>query len=228
MRKAKRLINSRLKTQTKTQICVRRLNDRATRGWLDYGNFRFPCALGRSGIMVGKREGDGATPWGRYAIQRAMFNPAKTTRPMTALPVQRIATTDGWCDAPEDRNYNRPVRHPYPMSAELLCRTDHLYDVVVVLDYNLVPRVRGRGSAVFMHVAKSDYAPTEGCVALKASDLRRLLARLPRDAILITENSATCLRLKKLSRANYQEQGTSRPTHLSNQRRPMRGCRWAT
>ena len=91
---------------------------------------------------------------------------------------------DGWCDDPVDRNYNRRVRHPYPASAERLWRSDHLYDLVVVLGYNDRPRVAGRGSAIFMHVAGPGFAPTEGCVALRLPDLKRLLEEVPRGAVV--------------------------------------------
>jgi L,D-peptidoglycan transpeptidase YkuD (ErfK/YbiS/YcfS/YnhG family) len=94
------------------------------------------------------------------------------------LPVQRIRRMDGWCDAPGDRNYNRPVRHPYPASAERLWRDDALYDMVVVLRHNQRPRLRGRGSAIFMHVARPGYLPTEGCIALERGHLLRVLERL--------------------------------------------------
>jgi L,D-peptidoglycan transpeptidase YkuD (ErfK/YbiS/YcfS/YnhG family) len=92
--------------------------------------------------------------------------------------VRAIRRDDGWCDASADRNYNRPVRLPYPASAERLWREDGLYDLVVVLDYNDRPRSRGRGSAIFMHVARPGYAPTEGCIALARGHLLRLLERL--------------------------------------------------
>jgi L,D-peptidoglycan transpeptidase YkuD (ErfK/YbiS/YcfS/YnhG family) len=98
--------------------------------------------------------------------------------PRTALPLRPIHVDDGWCDAPDDRNYNRRVRLPYPASAENLWRSDNLYDVVVVLDYNLRPRTRGRGSAIFMHLARADYAPTAGCIALRRSHLLLMLSRL--------------------------------------------------
>jgi len=94
------------------------------------------------------------------------------------LPVRPIDRDYGWCDAPGDRNYNRLVRHPYPASAERLWRPDALYDVVVVLDHNVRPRVRGHGSAIFMHVARPGYAPTEGCIALRREHLLVLLSRL--------------------------------------------------
>lgn len=98
--------------------------------------------------------------------------------PRTGVPIRAIKPTDGWCDDPVDRNYNRRVSHPYPASAEHLVRDDHLYDLVVVLGHNDRPRRRGCGSAVFMHLARPDFAPTAGCVALSARDLRLVLERV--------------------------------------------------
>jgi L,D-peptidoglycan transpeptidase YkuD (ErfK/YbiS/YcfS/YnhG family) len=89
--------------------------------------------------------------------------------------VRPITRSDGWCDDPTDRNYNRAVRHPYPASAERLWREDDLYDVVVVLGHNARPRVRGGGSAIFMHLARPGYTPTEGCIALRRAHLLLLL-----------------------------------------------------
>lgn len=100
------------------------------------------------------------------------------------LPLRQLRPTDGWCDAPQDRNYNRRVVRPYPASAERLWREDGLYDVVVVLGCNDVPRVRGRGSAIFLHVARPGYAPTEGCVAIALPDLVRVLVRLRRGDVI--------------------------------------------
>lgn len=117
-------------------------------------------------------------------MRYAFYRPG-TRRPRTALALHTIRPDDGWCDSPLDRNYNRPVKLPYPASAEHLWRSDELYDVVVVLGYNDVPRVRNRGSAVFMHIARGDLKPTEGCVALRAKDLRLLLSMLPRDCEVV-------------------------------------------
>ena len=150
----------------------------AKTGYVHLGPLRFPCALGRGGSRMRKREGDGATPIGRWPVLRVLFRADRLPRPRTALPVQRIVPEDGWCDAPDDRNYNRPVRHPYPASAERLWRQDALYDVVVVLGHNQKPRLRGAGSAIFMHVARPGYLPTEGCIALRRDHLLRLLDRL--------------------------------------------------
>ncbi len=150
----------------------------ATRGVVRLGSLAFPCALGRSGRRARKREGDGATPIGRWRLEHVLYRSDRVRRPVTGLPVRQIAPGDGWCDAPADRNYNRAVSHPYPASAEHLWREDGLYDTVVVLGHNRRPRVRGGGSAIFMHVARPGYTPTEGCIALRRDHLLRLLERL--------------------------------------------------
>jgi L,D-peptidoglycan transpeptidase YkuD (ErfK/YbiS/YcfS/YnhG family) len=142
------------------------------------GPLAFACALGRAGCLARKREGDGATPVGQWQLRRVLYRADRTPRPRTALPVRAIRRDDGWCDAGTDRNYNRPVRHPYPASAERLWRIDQLYDVVVLLGYNDAPRRRGRGSAIFMHVARPGLEPTEGCIALARPHLLRLIERV--------------------------------------------------
>jgi L,D-peptidoglycan transpeptidase YkuD (ErfK/YbiS/YcfS/YnhG family) len=131
-----------------------------------------------------KSEGDGATPIGRFPIHEVLYRSDRTRRPRSGLPCRPLRRSDGWCDDPADRNYNRPVSHPYAGSAETMWRRDHLYDVVVVLGYNLRPRVRGRGSAIFMHLARPGYAPTAGCIALSARNMRIVLERLAPGAIL--------------------------------------------
>jgi L,D-peptidoglycan transpeptidase YkuD (ErfK/YbiS/YcfS/YnhG family) len=127
-----------------------------------------------------KREGDGATPMGLFTLCEALYRPDRVQRPRTGLPVQATRRSDGWCDDVRDGNYNRKVRLPYAVSAETLWREDHIYDVVVVLDHNRRPRSKGRGSAIFIHVARPDYAATAGCIALSSDDLRRLLGLLGR------------------------------------------------
>jgi L,D-peptidoglycan transpeptidase YkuD (ErfK/YbiS/YcfS/YnhG family) len=163
-------------------VSIIALSAAARRGRLQLGPLQFACALGRSGCRVRKREGDGATPIGRWSVLGVLFRADRLRSPRTPLPARPIGNLDGWCDAPHDRNYNRPVRHPYPASAEQLWRQDGLYDVVVVLGHNHRPRVRGGGSAIFMHVARPGYAPTEGCIALQRDHLLRVLERLGRGA----------------------------------------------
>ena len=133
------------------------------------------CALGRGGIIADKREGDGGTPAGLWPIRRVLYRPDRMARPKTDLPLAAIAPDDGWCDDPADPAYNRPVKLPYAASHEAMWREDGLYDLVGVLGHNDDPPEPGRGSAVFLHVARPDYAPTEGCVALALPDLLMLL-----------------------------------------------------
>lgn len=157
------------------KLIVRSTAPANTRGRLSFGSVTLPCALGRSGRRSKKREGDGASPRGSFRLLQVLYRPDCVRRPSTGLPVREIRQQDGWCDDRRDRNYNRPVRLPYRASHECLWRTDNLYDLVVVLDHNTRPRVRGAGSAIFMHIARQGYTPTEGCVALAEPDLRRVL-----------------------------------------------------
>lgn len=149
---------------------------RASSGFLTIQPLKLKCALGRSGISVAKFEGDGATPTGRFRLLRVYYRPDRLSRPKTQLPVFALRPMDGWCDAADDRNYNRQVRLPYPASHERLWRSDSLYDIIVVIDYNITKRRRMRGSAIFMHLARPGYKPTQGCVALAKPDLLKLLA----------------------------------------------------
>lgn len=148
------------------------------RGTLTYGDRSYPCVLGRSGARADKQEGDGATPVGSFPLRYVVYRADRGIAPTTVLPVGTIAAKDGWCDAPNDPNYNRPVTLPYPASAENMWRDDGLYDVVVVLGHNDAPVVPGAGSAIFMHVAPSDGGPTAGCIALAQNDLRELLSHI--------------------------------------------------
>ncbi len=138
----------------------------------------FECAIGANGVTADKREGDHASPAGRFALREVLFRADRLDRPATGLPVRAIALTDGWCDAPDDPAYNRPVTLPYGASAESLWRADGVYDLIVVIGYNDAPVRPGRGSAIFMHVSTDGYGPTEGCVALARNDLLTVLARL--------------------------------------------------
>lgn len=145
-------------------------------GFLTWQTIRVRCALGRGGVLSDKREGDGATPAGAFPLRRLLFRADRLNRPVTGLPAEAIRADDGWCDDPRSPSYNRPVRPPFAASHEKLWRDDALYDLVAVIGHNDDPPVPGRGSAIFLHVAKPDWGPTEGCVALTRDDLLRLLA----------------------------------------------------
>jgi len=147
-----------------------------TQGHLRFESRIVPCALGKTGITTNKREGDGGTPAGTWEFLEVRYRADRVARPQTRLPVRQTQIHDGWCDARTDRNYNRPVVLPYSQSAESMWRDDHIYDVVVVLSHNQCPRSRNRGSAVFVHIARDSFSPTEGCVAFLPHDLRQLMA----------------------------------------------------
>jgi L,D-peptidoglycan transpeptidase YkuD (ErfK/YbiS/YcfS/YnhG family) len=159
-------------------IMVRKRPGHISQGLLSVGGKTYVCALGRGGISSNKREGDGATPLGTMGLVAAYYRPDHVRTRAARLAMTALNEQSGWCDAPDDRNYNCAVTLPYPASHETMKRQDGLYDVVIVLDYNLRPRLKGRGSAIFFHVAKLGFTPTQGCVALPLSVLLRLLPRL--------------------------------------------------
>jgi L,D-peptidoglycan transpeptidase YkuD (ErfK/YbiS/YcfS/YnhG family) len=159
-------------------IRVRRAVAGRSRGVLLVGPRAIPVVLGRAGIVADKREGDGATPRGRFALIRLWWRADRAPQPRTRLPVRRIDRALAWCENPADRRYNRPFRRSANEPGDRLWRDDHLYDLVIEISYNTRPRVAGRGSAVFIHVARPDRSPTAGCVALDANGLRQLLGRL--------------------------------------------------
>lgn len=165
-------------------LVVRPRPGHPTQGLLQFGRHSFSCALGRGGITTRKREGDGATPRGRLAVLWGYRRVDRGRVVPTRLQLRPIPRVLGWCDAPGDRNYNRPVRLPYAASHEVMRRHDHLYDVVIVLDWNMRPAVRGRGSAIFLHLARPGYTPTEGCVAVSRRTMMRLLPVLRRGTVI--------------------------------------------
>ena len=144
-------------------------------GLVRLGGAQYRAALGRGGISAQKREGDGATPWGLLPLRRVLYRADRVRRPRSRVPTAPLAPHDGWCDDPADRDYNRLVRLPHPARHEALWRDDAVYDVVCVLGWNDTPVTPGRGSAIFLHVARTDFAPTEGCIALALPDLLGLL-----------------------------------------------------
>lgn len=160
-----------------------RIGGRPHEGRLIAGSLVLPCAIGRSGVTRDKREGDGATPAGRW---RLLYFYMRRPSPMR-LPWRRTRPDDIWCDDTRSFLYNRPLDAPSRLSHEEMWRKDRLYDVVGVMEYNIVPRVRGRGSAIFFHIATDDLGPTAGCVALRPRDMARLLPRLARGAAIYVE-----------------------------------------
>lgn len=152
----------------------------AVGGTLRIAGLSYPCMLGRSGISANKREGDGATPAGTFALRQVRYRPDRLSRPATALPILATTPSDGWCDAPGDAAYNTAVTLPYAASAERMWRDDEAYDVLAVIGYNDAPPISGLGSAIFLHVMRSGTngpLPTSGCVSLLRDDLLTVLTR---------------------------------------------------
>jgi L,D-peptidoglycan transpeptidase YkuD (ErfK/YbiS/YcfS/YnhG family) len=144
-------------------------------GYVSGANRRWTCALGRGGIGHKRREGDGITPLGSHKLGRVFWRADRLTCPQTQRPCIEITKTMGWCDDPNHDDYNQLIELPHPAHAEQMWRDDHVYDVVVELLYNVQPIVPGLGSAIFMHIARPEYTPTEGCIALAQNDLLELL-----------------------------------------------------
>lgn len=145
-------------------------------GLFRFGREALRCALGRGGVRADKREGDGATPVGDLPLRRVLYRADRVAAPSCRVPLEPLSPDDGWCDDPSHPDYNLAVRLPHPARHERMWRDDALYDIVGVLGWNDAPVERGRGSAIFLHLARPDYAPTEGCVALAERDLRAVLA----------------------------------------------------
>ncbi len=157
-------------------------------GWLCWDGGRYRCALGHGGLRADKREGDGATPVGRFLLRRVLYRPDRLPAPPpSAQPTEPINPESGWCDDPADPRYNQPLPLPCTASHEKLWRDDGLYDVLVVLGHNDDPPIPGFGSAIFLHVARPGYLPTEGCVALALCDLLTLLAHCCCDTVMVIE-----------------------------------------
>jgi L,D-peptidoglycan transpeptidase YkuD (ErfK/YbiS/YcfS/YnhG family) len=168
------------KVKPSRPIVVRRAPGHASQARVVLPHAVRQAALGCGGIRALKWEGDGGTPLGRFAVRQVLYRADRMQRPRTMLPLRAIHAHDGWCEDPADRNYNRLVKLSAGSSADRLKREDHLYDLVLVLGYNDRPRVKGKGSAIFMHLARLGFTPTAGCIALARHDLMRLLAGLGR------------------------------------------------
>jgi L,D-peptidoglycan transpeptidase YkuD (ErfK/YbiS/YcfS/YnhG family) len=155
------------------------------RGFLIAGFACFPCALGRSGVIVLKREGDGGTPRARLPLRRVFFRTDRMPRPSVALPVHAIRAQDAWCDDVKDRRYNRLIARPAGEAEERLMRADGLYDIIVELGWNDAPVRKGRGSAIFWHLARPGFTPTAGCVAVSRDVFAKVLPRLARQCVMV-------------------------------------------
>ncbi len=155
------------------------------RGLLRIGALTLHCAMGRSGVITAKREGDGGTPHAVLHPVAVYFRADRWRDRAFALPSRPIAQLDGWCDDVGSHRYNQRIQLPSGLSHENLWRSDRLYDIVIETDWNRRPAIRGRGSAIFIHLVRPNFSPTEGCIALDKKGMRLLLPLLHRRTRLI-------------------------------------------
>lgn len=166
---------------------------------LTFSGKTYKCAIGKNGFSADKKEGDGRTPLGIFPLRECWYRADKIEKPQTNLPVKIIHENDGWCDDAESPDYNRNIKLPYNLSHEKLWRDDDItnphvgfvstkkysiYDLIIPIGYNDSPAVVGKGSAIFIHIARENYEPTEGCVALKLPDLLEILPFLYNKAVI--------------------------------------------
>jgi L,D-peptidoglycan transpeptidase YkuD (ErfK/YbiS/YcfS/YnhG family) len=147
-------------------------------GHLKYKNFKFKCALGKYGISVKKKEGDKITPKGIYKIVNVYYRQDRIKKISSKLKLIKIKKNMGWCDDPDSKNYNELIKVPAKCSYEQLFRNENTYDLIIVLNYNMNPVIKNKGSAIFIHVAKKNYKKTAGCIALKKKHLIKLIEKI--------------------------------------------------
>ena len=169
-----------------SMVRIRARAGNSRQGWLTAGGMTIPVSLGRGGILANKREGDGGTPRGTFYPRQLWWRADRHPKPRTFLPVRPIQPEDAWCEDPQDRHYNQPICLVRDQAGDRLTREDHLYDFIVEIDHNAAPRIAGRGSAVFLHLARTNFSPTAGCVSMTKSAMLRLLRRMsPQTKIMI-------------------------------------------
>jgi L,D-peptidoglycan transpeptidase YkuD (ErfK/YbiS/YcfS/YnhG family) len=150
-------------------------------GYLNYKNFKFRCALGKNGIKKKVKEGDFITPKGKYKLIKIYYRPDRIKKINSPLKKIKIKKNMGWCDDVNSKHYNKQIKINDKISHEKLYRKDSLYDILIVLNYNLNPITRGKGSAIFLHVAKKNYSKTQGCIALKKNELLNLVSKIKKN-----------------------------------------------
>jgi L,D-peptidoglycan transpeptidase YkuD (ErfK/YbiS/YcfS/YnhG family) len=148
------------------------------KGYLEYKNFKSPCALGKAGIGKKKVEGDNITPKGNFRILKVYYRKDRIKKIHTKFKLIKIKKNMGWCNDPDSKNYNQQIKLPTRFNHEKLYRKDTLYDIILFINYNINPIIKNKGSAIFIHVAKNNYQPTQGCIGLKKIDLLTILKKI--------------------------------------------------
>ena len=150
-------------------------------GYLKYKNFKFRCALGKSGVKKKIKEGDNITPKGIFKITKIYYRPDKIKKIISAIKIVKIKKNMGWCDDPDSNSYNQQIKLPNKFNHEKLYRNDNFYDLVLVLNYNTNPIIKYKGSAIFMHVTNNSYKKTRGCIGLKKEHLIKVVSQIKKN-----------------------------------------------
>ena len=154
-------------------------------GYLKYKNIKFKCALGKSGIRKKRTEGDNITPKGTFKIIKIYYRKDRIKKINSVFKIIEIKKNMGWCDDPESKKYNQLIKLPSKYRHEKLFRNDRIYDLMIVLNYNMSPVIKNKGSAIFIHIAKNNYNKTKGCIALKKKDLIEIVSKIKRNTKVI-------------------------------------------
>ena len=155
---------------------------------LIYNNYKAKCAVGKRGIGNKRKEGDLITPKGKYKIKYILYRKDRINKIQSKIKKIAIKKNMGWCDDPKSKNYNKLIKLPSDYNHEKLYKKENIYDIILVLDYNMKPIIKNKGSAIFIHVAKKKFKKTEGCVALNKTFLLKFLKELKKNTIISIAN----------------------------------------
>ena len=161
------------------------MNIRLKRGYLYYLNFKIKCTIGKNGVTKNKHEGDLKTPKGIFKLKKVFYRRDRIKFFKSPIKKYYIKKNIGWCDDPSSKYYNKEIKFPFKHSAEKLWRKDNIYDLIIVLNYNLNPIIKNKGSAIFLHICKKNYAPTKGCVAINKKDIMNLLINIKKNTKIV-------------------------------------------
>ena len=153
-------------------------------GYIKYKNLKLRCSIGRSGIKKKIKEGDNITPKGKFKIIKIYYRSDRVKKFSTNIKTIKIKRNMGWCDDPKSSLYNKEIKLPFDLSHEKLYRNDHLYDLILVLNYNMNPIKKNKGSAIFFHIANKSYKKTKGCIGLKRVDLINLISKIKKNTTI--------------------------------------------
>ena len=159
------------------------------KGIISFKSYNFPASFGSGGIKLKQKEGDNITPIGTFQLRQVLYRSDRVSIPYTHLPSRKISALDGWCDDTTSSKYNLLIKLPTKLKHEILWRNDHIYDIIVPIGYNDNPIFPSRGSAIFIHLAHSDFRPTRGCIGLKMDAITKLLKNCDNENYIKIHNS---------------------------------------